>query len=422
MKILHITTNLNGGAGIAAIRLHLSMLKYGIDSKLLTLNNNGKNVICKVLFDGEIHSSNIEYPLLTFKNLIHEKITKSYSNKILYNKIKKNEKLKLITPSKINNEFNFTLFSYPETIYDITTCSSFEDADVIHLHWVANFLDYPTFFSKINKPIVWTLHDENPYLGGFHYQDDVDNNMATHWIKESEFRVLKERSVSKCKKLTIVSPSNWIANNAEKSTIFKNRRVTVIRNCLNSNVFCPRDKKFSRELFNIPKDKIIVLIASHDLTIPRKGVSLISNLINNSEFSNFHFVFAGDNSFFSGSNIQSVGAIDDEILMSCLYSSADFFLLPSLLDNLPNTLLESLYCGTPVIAFNIGDFEDIFMRRDIGILVNSDDELDLFNAFRLINQGNYVFDRNIVSKKSLNLFSEYKTVHDYMFEYELLFK
>ncbi len=422
MKILHISATSNGGAANSAIRLHETLLKSGMNSFFLTLENSDKKINNLLHFDGSVKKYKFDLPPLTLYNWFLEKFSKKFSKEQKLRKLIDEEKNIYTTPNPTNGEFNFTLFSFPETIYDITSSSAYRDADIIHLHWVANFIDYPSFFSKIDKPIIWTLHDENPYLGGFHYQDDVDRNILSHGLKENEFINLKANCIQKVKDITIVSPSEWIACKARSSTVFNGKRVKTIRYCLDNSIFKPRDKFYSRELFNLPQNKKIVFVASQDLSVPRKGVEYVKALIKDPAFDEFLFVFAGNNVHIKKENVIAVGSIKDEVLMSCLYSAADFFLLPSILDNLPNTLLESLFCGTPVLAFNIGDFQDIFLAYNFGVLVEKGNlkELKLQLLLLLLLNGNNLFDNSEIAKNANIFFSEQKATEEYFKEYKLL--
>ena len=420
VKVLHISTLTEGGAANAAIRLHESMLKYGIDSVFLSLKSSNRKIVNHFLYEGTCKKTYIDYPLLTFKNLVKERVLKKYKYQKEIFDAKNQERLKFSTPTYQNNIVSFTLFSYPDTIYDITTTLQYQEADIIHLHWVADFLDYKSFFSKINKPIIWTLHDENPYLGGFHYQDDVINNVNSHGVKEQEFVALKAKCIQGTDKISVISPSDWIAKTAKESSVFKDKRVNVIRYSIDKAIFKARDKGYSRDLFQLPHHKKIILVASQDLSVPRKGVRFVEALLKDRTFDDFLFVFAGSNSTLKNSNVITLGTIQDELLMSCLYSAADYFLLPSLLDNLPNTLLESLHCGTPVVAFNIGDFEAIFKNNALGILIEPGNIEALKLAFTEILEDKYTFDTDKIVSKALELFSEEKAVNAYVKEYELL--
>ena len=157
------------------------------------------------------------------------------------------------------------MFSFPDSKYDITLSELYREADIVNLHWVADFLDYKSFFMKNNKPVVWTLHDMNPFSGGEHYEEkylgiDESGFPVNRIISEEEIRVakdnieLKKQVITNLSNLTIVAPSEWLAAEARRSEIFKNTPVFCIPNGLDSDVYKPRDKNYSRDLLNIQKD------------------------------------------------------------------------------------------------------------------------------------------------------------------------
>ena len=145
MKVCHICTLDNGGAGIAAYRLHLGLKSIGLDSKMLVM-----------------HRSSSDKDVVQFNQ--RSNITRRLVNKIT-NKIIKSEYniCKYIRPKGLD------LFSDDRTIYFISKHPFIQEADIIHLHWIAFMVNYSEFFTKIKKPIVWTLHDMNPFTGGCHY-------------------------------------------------------------------------------------------------------------------------------------------------------------------------------------------------------------------------------------------------------------
>src|SRR5258706_330308 len=149
MNVVHVNTHDVGGAAMAAHRLHSDLLDHGINSKFLVLFNSRK-------------FSDVE----TFSPLKRSFLLARMKNKILGNSNKEIQRF-ILENRKVE------MFSSPDTLYDLTTNPLIREADIIHLHWVSNFLDYPTFFGKEKKPIVWTFHDENPLMGGCHYSDDA---------------------------------------------------------------------------------------------------------------------------------------------------------------------------------------------------------------------------------------------------------
>ena len=194
MKILLINTFDRGGAANSAIRLHNGLLNENIESRML-LKIKSKDL--HNTFDFDIK--------LTFINIQVERI-KKILNRLDFKKICR-EKI-------LNNRPNgLELFSFPSSKIDITNSILYNNSEIIHLHWVANFLDWKTFFRKNKKPIVWTLHDENPFLGGEHYDErflginefgnpikriknknEILTEKATEWAKQIPNIMIAEHS------------------------------------------------------------------------------------------------------------------------------------------------------------------------------------------------------------------------------------
>ena len=384
MKILHINTSTKGGAATAAIRIHQGMVNQGIDSHFLSLSHASCFIPNHHVYNGPVKKNKPDYPTLTIKNWVKEKIYHSYQKQLTEYKNKEEIIKKNTTPIQTEKGNSFELFSFSNSLYDITETDIYKNADIIHLHWVSNFLDYATFFKKNTKPVIWTIHDENPFLGGFHYEGDLVRNKTTHWSINKEIRDQKEKLIQNARfTITIVSPSFWLADKARKSNVFKNLNVITIRNGIDLSIFKKRDKNFSRELLNLPHGKRIFLISSADLKNYRKGIDIILSIIQSEKFKNDLFVLVGSNfESYKLSNVISLGSIHDQIMMSIIYSAVDAFILPSREDNLPNTMLESIACETPVIAFDIGDNKDFIGIN--GIVVENEDELkkEIFNFDR----------------------------------------
>ena len=421
LKVLHINTSDSGGAAIAALRIHFGLLENGVDSTLMTLFKSKSNIPNHIVYDGPVINLKPEYPILTLKNVLKEKFTSNYQKE--FNKynltIVKEKKIK--TPTITNGVKSFGLFSPPFSNYDITKTQAYKEADIIHLHWVADFLDYTSFFSENTKPIVWTLHDANPFRGGFHHNDDELRNKDSHGELDNSYKLLKKEAFSKVKKMIVVSPSYWLAEDAKKSLQFGLNQIKTIRNGIDLSIFQPRDKKLARSIFNIPEDVSTFLIASHDLSDYRKGVDLIVPIINNPKWKHVKFVLVGSNSdIFELNNVIALGSIADERLMALVYSACDFFLLTSRVDNLPNTMLESIACGTPVISFPIGDTKELLKDSKCGILA---DEISMpalenimehcltnmnqFPTEHLVNFSNENFSKDKIAEEYFKVYEEF---------------
>lgn len=262
--------------------------------------------------------------------------------------------------------------------------------NIVNLHWIsAGFLNVAAL-KKIRAPIVWTLHDMWPFTGGCHYSGDCTNfrqkcgncpvlgssrqfdlSRLTWWRKHRAWRDLD---------FTVVTPSKWLADQAKSSTIFKSRRIEVIANGLNSRIFRPLDKKCSRKFLGLPQDKKIVLFGCQDVDMDRrKGFGLlcgaIEKLKTDALFPSIEFVVFGasgrNKNFPLDYKVRFLGFLHDDISLCMAYSAADLFVAPSLQDNLPNTVMESMACGTPCVAFNTGGMVDMIEHRKCGYLADA---------------------------------------------------
>jgi glycosyltransferase involved in cell wall biosynthesis len=323
------------------------------------------------------------------------------------------------------------MYSFPHSNYDITESLLYEQADIINLHWVANFLDYKSFFQKNTKPVVWTLHDMNPFLGIDHYAEkyiemDRHGEPISRSISKEESKInreikdFKKECINQIENLTIITPSKWLAEEASKSELFRNRVVKIIPNGLDGEVFSPRDQKTSREILNLPLDKKIILFVADSVVNNRKGFSYLEKALEKFQTEETFLCAVGSNvNLRSNDRVIALGEVKDERLMSVVYSAADVFVIPSLIDNLPNTVLESLMCGTPVIGFPVGGIPNIINHQENGLLakevsVNSLVETlreflanpERFHREKIRRAAKEIYDQDLQAKKYLELFNE----------------
>lgn len=368
MNILIVSTSDVGGAGKACVRLHEGLLKKGANSNLLFLKKRG--------------DYNRSYKFQQNSKLSLWTKVKQKSARILI-------ELKLLKPKGKSKDELFIkqrlkgleLFSFPNSKYDITESELYQQADVINLHWVSGFLDYESFFSKNTKPVVWTLHDMNPFSGGEHYKEaflgiDERGVLVRRILSEQEkdqFRnilALKKKSLAGVKKLHFVALSNWMEKEIKNNNFFSRFPIHKIPNGLDPDIFKIRSKKFSRDLLNLDQEKKVLLFVADLIKANRKGFDLMLQAIEKINNSNvLLFVIGHKNKDLDEfDNILQYGKINDDRLLSAAYSAADGFLMPSIMDNLPNTVLESLLCGTPVIGFPIGGIPDMVDHNKNGLL------------------------------------------------------
>ncbi len=404
MKVLIVNTTDKGGAANSCERLHNGLLALNIDSKVVlkSKQNNWPNSFRYA----------VVLPKSKFLNALY-KIKRKFVE-IIYD-FRNRKQIEFL----IRRSPDLSKFSFPNTTIDITQCRRYIDADIINLHWVANFLDYTSFFQKNNKPVIWTLHDMNPFSGGEHYEEiyeGVDSNGAPQKRKpnEDEKKIilsnlkLKKGALANVNNLTIVAPSQWLAKEARKSELFKEFPVICIPNGLDSEMFKPRNKSFSREMLGVDKDKKVILFVADSVNDKRKGFEFLLRAIDKLVRNDIVLCAIGELKSYEKPScpIVELGYIKDERMMSLAYSAADVFVIPSLMDNLPNTVLESLMCGTPVIGFPVGGIPEMIKHGENGLLTKSISVDDLVETINIYLDSSDSFDRQKIRENAMNLYDQ----------------
>jgi glycosyltransferase involved in cell wall biosynthesis len=356
MKILHINTFDNGGAAKAVWRLHEALLNESIDSKILVLYQEN-------------------HPRENVFNFCETQQSFWQKTKLSLNyRWDAYQKQQLV----LNKSKDYEIFSFPQTIYDLAQHPLVQEADVIHLHWVAGFLDYPSFFRRIDKPVVWTLHDMNPFSGGFHYSQDLANNLKDYQQLDQQFQQTKIQALKNIQNLHITTPSKWLFEQSSHSQALGNFPHHWIPASLNLEVFKKSDKKFARRVLNLPLNQPIVLFIADSNQNKRKGFVYLKEALSAIKYRQFGLAIAGKGKVERMPfRTHKLDFIFDDRLLSTAYSAADICVVPSLEDNLPNTVLEAMACGTPVIASNVGGIPDMVRHQQTGLLFEPKNVKDL---------------------------------------------
>ena len=360
MKILLINnSDIQGGAARAAYRLHQGLQSIHAHSQMLvqTKWSGDRKVI------GSAANSGIGQAIAGSRLSLDKLPLKFYPNR---------------------DRAPYSLQYFPDNIASKITQL---EPDVINLHWICgSFLRIETL-AKFKQPVVWTAHDMWPFTGGCHYSSDCDlytdfcgscpqlqSNKdwdLSRWIWRRKAKAWKNLN------LTVVTPSFWLAKCARESSLFRNRRVEVIPNGLDIDIYRPINKKIARELLKLPQDKQLVLFLSLRATSDkRKGFHLLQTALQELSKAGWKekleiMVVGGskqENTLEFGFKSHYLGTMADDLTLALVYSAADIFIAPSIQDNLPNTVLEAISCGTPCVAFNIGGMPDMIEHRQNGYL------------------------------------------------------
>jgi glycosyltransferase involved in cell wall biosynthesis len=302
-----------------------------------------------------------------------------------------------------------TLFTGESTAWYISNFSEIKESEVINIHWVSEFLNSRAIHSlfKLGKPIVWTLHDERAFTGGCHYSYGCEGfkrscsncpqlQESLHWLAENNF----ENRMKFIGQMPIhfVCPSNWLKDKLVSSSVFNKdlHEVSVIRNSVDLETFKPRSckrKTLIREKFGIPEKNICILIGCFSWEEERKGFKFLIDALHqfsqalkdNSLETKITLISMGDGDLdIDGIEHKNMGFLTNETEISEIISCCDLFLNMSREDNLPNTIVESLACGVPVISTNVGGIPEMYDPNKSGRLINRDSSKSMSEELLLL--------------------------------------
>ncbi len=359
MKVLHITYTDAGGAGIAAMRIHKSLRQHGIESSMLVADKTS-------------HEENVFTAERCF--------TPSYipPKNIILRKIKKMARKRgyFLTPQEHYNRLvdhvpsvHKAFFTSPLSCYNLNLHPAVLDADIIHLHWVANFVDYPTFFPTINKPIVWTLHDENLAYGGFHYGRDREQYYPYYAAIEDAYCQIKQSSLAQCKDIHVVALSKMMKDFYTTKSFLSGRPTTIIHNGIDTSIFHPLDRNIGRQIYHIPENNYVIVFCCVNLNDKRKGLAELVEAIGRLQRPDITLLCIGNGRLDTDLpiDIRYTGPISNPYLLAMTYSCGDLFAFPSYQEAFAQTPLEAIACGLPIVAFPCSGMEEL-VNSDNGVV------------------------------------------------------
>ncbi|WP_319525639.1 glycosyltransferase family 4 protein [uncultured Desulfosarcina sp.] len=365
MKVIQLShSDANGGAARAAYRIHHCLRDAGIDSRMWV----NQALAGDVTVQGPLNKREKQSAVLRghvgglFKHIFKT------GNPIMHSPA--------IFPSRWVKRVNTS------------------DADIVHLHWIAEEMLSVADIGRIQKPIVWTLHDMWAFCGAEHLA------MDTRWRDgyrhenrppyESGFDLNRWTWLRKHKHwqrpIHIVTPSRWLADCARESKLMHNWPISMTPNPIDTERWKPITYELARELLGLPVDVPLLLFgAIGGVSEHHKGFDLLlralEHLQGEPHVQGLELVVFGQRTPQSpprlGFPIHFTGHLHDDLSLRALYSAANALVIPSRQDNLPNTGIEAQACATPVIAFNIGGLPDIVVHQQTGYLAKGFDTQDL---------------------------------------------
>ena len=314
---------------------------------------------------------------------------------------------------------------------DITQLPEFKEADVIHLSWINQGMLSLSSIRKIiksKKAIVWTLHDAWPVTGICHYTRSCQafkrrcHNCPLLPDKGGE-NDLSSQVFARKKKLYqnsgihFIACSRWLAGQAKKSALLTGLYIDSIPNPIDTHVFCPQDKREARLHSMLPEDKRVILFVSQRVTQERKGmkyfIEAIEKMVADHPEVKDDTVIAilGGKAEEVASQLPlpcyPLGYISDERRIVSVYNSADVFVLPSLEDNLPNTIMESMACGVPCVGFQVGGIPEMIDHHRNGYVAALGNSADLATGIHwVLRETDYALLSQHAVQKVLSTYSQ----------------
>lgn len=309
------------------------------------------------------------------------------------------ERLVIFGSNHFSRKNLFTV-SIANTGADISNHPQVKDADIIHLHWInQGFLSLKNIeaLAKLNKPIVWTMHDMWPCTGICHHARDCEKfqtkcnacfflSSTSNDISTSVFE--KKQSLYSNSNITFVGCSQWLAKRAEKSILLQDKNILSIPNPIDIDIYRPIDQDNARQSLGLPINKKLILFGALNVTDKRKGIDYLIEALRKNVNQDIELVVFGqvktDIKNLFPVPIHSMGYLSDESKIVELYNAVDMFVTSSLEENLPNTIMESMACGTPCVGFATGGIPEMIDHKINGYVSNYMDANDLAEGIQWV--------------------------------------
>lgn len=408
MKVLHVNhSDGGGGASRAALRLHLALQEDGINSSMLLRH---VETDAAGLFGARSYFGKVANTLRSSVGRAIMRLQDSDSD----------------TP----RSGNFLPSKWANKITAIKPA-------VVNLHWIGAETMSIEDIADIRQPVVWTLHDMWAFCGTEHIERDSTRWSAGYVSANRSVRtsgldldrwVWERKKQAWRRAMRIIAPSQWMADCVGRSALMANAHIEVIPNLLNTELFVPLDSKECRFILGLPQDKILILFgavrASSDFN---KGYDLLLRALGHLAAADkekaYECVVFGQSAPAQGipapMKIHWLGFIDSDVTLSRIYSAADVMVVPSRIENLPQTATEAQSCGCPVVAFRTCGLPDAVEDRVTGYLAEPYAPEDLSYGIRWLTRdsSNTGSIRDAARERATRLWSADAIVPKYVAQY-----
>jgi glycosyltransferase involved in cell wall biosynthesis len=362
-RVTHLATSPCDGAGTAVRREHEALISAGLPSRLLCARLDPARTTPAAEASPR--------PRETFAARLARKLLGWRSAQAVAED-------RIASALRQSAEANlFELFSTPYSCLRPEAHPWVTEAEIVHLHWVASFVDYPRFLRSVRKPMVWTLHDQGLYLGGFHYEADAFSAPGLAGL-EGEFREIKRRALagSGCR-MAVVGNSAWNTDRARASGFFPpGTQFETIYYPLDTDAFSPLDKAAAKRALGIDPGEFTVGFACTSLDNPRKGFDDLLRALALIEAAGTPQLGLLSFGRMPPSSAKAAirtpwhqhGFVEDDAQKRTLYSAMDCFVIPSRAEAFGQTAIEAMACGTAVIGSRVGGIVEAVDGGRAGLL------------------------------------------------------
>ncbi len=353
LRVAHLSGLWKAGAG-AMVRIHDGLLAEGVQSRIHSASPIDQSL-----------SHAFSLPLIAPTKI--ERLSRKLRRDA-------NDWQRRIRQAQKTNA-TFEAFSPPVAIESHDLTAVLDKIDILHLHWAGSYFDFDQFFPQVRVPVVWTLHDQNPYMGGFHYQGDVDAASSMLPL-EYECRDIKRDAISRLN-LSVVGNSDWNCNLARSTGVLPTQtHVQRIYLPLPVDQYYPASKIESKRKLGIDPSRFVIGFACAAMSNRRKGfidlVSAIERLPSsvraNTTLLSFGYPPTRELRERVAVPWMHMGQPSGGIEQSPVYSAMDTFVIPSLEEAFGQTALEALACQTPVIGTKVGGIPEMIVNEVTGLI------------------------------------------------------